>query len=170
MSVAHFLSEVVSNPEITSCLAHQSQNICCIHQCFQRCRQTSAILDLTMVCGNLAVHGDLLNTFSDLEILPQCCISHQCFCKQYTLYVTFSHAVNTHITLHGLRMCWCASCHLHGHPCRAPECCLFLDSLFTTLFLSVCFSYPSFFYQNLELNLFLHVAVIGPISHWHSAN
>ena len=41
-------------------------------------------------------------------------------CKQYTSYVTFSHAVNTHyllhITLHGSRMCWCASCHLHGHP------------------------------------------------------
>ena len=47
MSVAHFLSEVISNPETTSCLAHQSQNICCIHQCFQRCRQTSAILGLT---------------------------------------------------------------------------------------------------------------------------
>ena len=41
--------------------------------------------------------------------------------------------------------------------------CLFLDSLFLTLFLSVCFSYFFFFFfhLNLELNLFLHVAVIG---------
>ena len=58
-------------------------------------------------------------------------------------------------------MCWCASSHLHGHPYRALECCPFFDSLFLTLFLSVCFSYPFFFYTNLELNLFLHVAVIG---------
>ena len=43
-------------------------------------------------------------------------------------------------------------------------------TLFLTLFLSVCFSYPFFFYLNLELNLFLHVAVIGAIYHWHSAN
>ena len=39
--------------------------------------------------------------------------------------------------------------------------CPFLDSLFFTLFLSVCFSCPFFFYLNLELNLFLHVVVIG---------
>ena len=36
-----------------------------------------------------------------------------CLCRQYTSYVTFSHAVNTHsllhISLHGSRMCWCAS-------------------------------------------------------------
>ena len=41
-------------------------------------------------------------------------------CQLYTSYDTFSHAVNTHclshITLHGSRMCWCASSHLHGHP------------------------------------------------------
>ena len=58
--------------------------------------------------------------------------------------------------------------HPHGHPCRAPEC-PFFDSLFLTLFLSVCFSYPFFFYLNPELNLFLHVVVIGAICHWHSA-
>ena len=50
-------------------------------------------------------------------------------CRQYTSYVTFSHAVNTHsllhITLHGSRMCWCASSHPHSRPCHAPECCLF---------------------------------------------
>ena len=90
-------------------------------------------------------------------------------CKQYTSYVTFSHAVNTHsllhITLHGSRMCWCASSHLHGHPCHAPECWPFFDSLFLTFFHSVCFSCPFFFYLNLELNLFLHEDVIGAISH-----
>ena len=55
-------------------------------------------------------------------------------------------------------MCWCASCHLHGHPCHVLECCLCFDSLFLTLFLSVCFSYLFFFFfhQNPQLNLFLH--------------
>ena len=48
--------------------------------------------------------------------------------------------------------------------------CPFLDSLFLALFLSVCFSYLFFFYLNPELNLFLHVVVIGAIYHWHSAN
>ena len=38
-----------------------------------------------------------------------------------------------------------------------------------TLFLSVCFSYTFFFYLNPELNLFLHVVVIGAMYHWHSA-
>ena len=46
--------------------------------------------------------------------------------KQYTAHVSFSHAVNTHsllhITLHGSRMCWCASCHLHSHPCVRLDC------------------------------------------------
>ena len=46
-----------------------------------------------------------------------------------TFPVIFSHAMNTHslllITLHGSRMCWCASSHLHGHPCVR------LDRLFT---------------------------------------
>ena len=46
----------------------------------------------------------------------------------------------------------------------------FVLSLLLTLFLSVFYSYPLFFYLNLELNLFLHVDVIGAISHWHSAN
>ena len=32
-----------------------------------------------------------------------------------------------------------------------------------------CFS-PTFFYVNLERNLFLHVVVIGAIYHWHSAH
>ena len=49
--------------------------------------------------------------------------------------VNFSHAVNTpsllHITLHGSRMCWCASSHLHGHTCVR------LDRLFS-LSLSLC--------------------------------
>ena len=49
-------------------------------------------------------------------------------CRQCTSHVTFSHAVNTHsllyITLHGSRMCWCALCHLHGHP-RVRLDCLF---------------------------------------------
>ena len=36
--------------------------------------------------------------------------------------------------------------------------CPFLDSLFLTLFLSVCFPDIFFFYLNLELNLFLHVS------------
>ena len=47
--------------------------------------------------------------------------------------------------------------------------CPFFDSLFLTLFLSVCFSYPFFFYLNPELNLFLRVVVIGAKNHWHSA-
>ena len=72
-------------------------------------------------------------------------------CRQYTSYVTFSHAVNTHlllhITLHGPRMCWCASSHLHGHPCVRFDRCSLSLSLLLTLFLSVCFSYP-FFYAN----------------------
>ena len=69
-------------------------------------------------------------------------------------------------------MCSCASSHLHSHPCHAPECCPFFDSLFLTLFLSVCFSYLFFFffYLNLDLYLFLHVDVIEAISRWHSAN
>ena len=47
--------------------------------------------------------------------------------------------------------------NLHGPPCHAPGCCLCFDSLFLTLFLSVCFSYLFFFfYQNPQLNLFLH--------------
>ena len=45
------------------------------------------------------------------------------------------------------------SCHLHGHPHCAVVCYL---TQFLTLFLSVCFSYPFFFYLNPELNLFLH--------------
>ena len=93
-------------------------------------------------------------------------------CKQYTSCVTFSHAVNTHsslhITLHGSRMCWCASCHLHSHLCVR------LDCLFS-LYSSPC-SFPCvspiffFFYLNLELYLLLHVDVIGAQTHWHSAN
>ena len=63
-------------------------------------------------------------------------------CKQCTSYVTFSHAVNTHsllhITLHGSRMCWCASSHLHRHPCVRLD--GLFSSLFLTLFLCVCFS------------------------------
>ena len=47
--------------------------------------------------------------------------------------------------------------------------CPFFDSLFLALFVSVCVSYLSFFYLNPELNLFLHVVVIGAIYHWHSA-
>ena len=46
------------------------------------------------------------------------------------------------------------------------ECCPFFDFLFLTLFLSVCFSCLFFFHLNLELNLFLHVAVLGAIFHW----
>ena len=95
-------------------------------------------------------------------------------CRQYTSHVTVFLAVNTHqllhITLHGSRTCWCASSPLHGHPCRAPECCPFFDSPFLALFLSVCFSYLFLFYLNPELNLFLHVAVIGAIYHSHSTN
>ena len=63
-------------------------------------------------------------------------------CRQYTSYVTFSHAANTHsllhITLHGSRMCWCASSHPHGHPCHAPECCLF--SPYSSSFSQPCVS------------------------------
>ena len=33
----------------------------------------------------------------------------------------------------------------------------------------MCFSYLFFFYLNPDLNLFLHVVVIGAIYHWHSA-
>ena len=36
-------------------------------------------------------------------------------------------------------------------------CCLFFDSLFLALFLSVCFSYPFFFYLNTDLYHFLVV-------------
>ena len=99
---------------------------------------------------------------------------YTCHLDLWTVHFTrhFSHAVNTHkllhITLHGSRMC-CASRHLHGHPCRAPECCPFFDSLFLTSFLCVCFSYPFFFYLDTDLYLFLHVDVIEAISHWHSA-
>ena len=49
------------------------------------------------------------------------------------------------------------------HVVRLSDC-PFFDSLFLTLFLSVCFSYPLFFYPNLELNLFLHVDVIGALA------
>ena len=69
----------------------------------------------------------------------------------------------------GSSVCTSASFHLHGHPCRAPECCPFFDSLFLDLLLSVCVSYLLFFYLNPELNLFLHVVVIGAMYHWHSA-
>ena len=73
-----------------------------------------------------------------------------CSCEQCTSYLNFSHAVNTHsllhVTLHGSRMCWCASSHPHSHPCHAPECCLLLDSLLLTLFFRVFFSYLFFFY------------------------
>ena len=58
----------------------------------------------------------------------------------------------------GSSVCTSASCHLHGHPCRAFD----LFSLFLTLFLSVCSSYP-FFFLNPELNLFLHVVVAKAI-------
>ena len=91
-------------------------------------------------------------------------------CKQYTSHVTFSHAVNTHlllhITLHGSKnvLVRVISSAWSSTLCVCP----FFDSLFLTLFLSVCFSYPFFFYLNLELNLFVHVTVIGVISHWRS--
>ena len=105
-----------------------------------------------------------------LQLMAICCNRRE-GCGQYTSHVTFSHAVNTHelshITLLGSRMCWCASRHLHGHPR-----CAVVRSL--TLCSSPC-SFPCvssifFSYLNLELNLFLHVAVIGAIYHWHSAN
>ena len=92
-------------------------------------------------------------------------------CGQYTSHVTFSHAVNTHsllhITLHGSRMCWCASRHLHGHPRCATW--LFVLSLFLTLFPSVCFS----FFSTWTLTCTLTSSkwdLLGAISHWHSAN
>ena len=62
----------------------------------------------------------------------------------------------------------CLTCPGSLDPCRAPECLLFY-SLFRTLFLSVCFSYPYFFYLDTEL-LFLHVVDIRALNHWHSAN
>ena len=133
-----------------------------IPQVIQKLVELMSSIHFLICCSSfsLTAGGDLLNRRKG--------------CKQYTSYVTFSHAVNTHSSLHialnGSRMCWCASSHLHGHPCRAPECCPFFDSLFLPLFLSVCFSYPFFFYLNLALNLFLHVDVIGAISHWDSAN
>ena len=48
--------------------------------------------------------------------------------------------------------------------------CPFFDSLFLAMFLSVCLSYPFFFYLNSDLYLFLHVVDIRAISHSHSAN
>ena len=73
-----------------------------------------------------------------------------------------------HITLHGSRMCLCASCHLHGHPCRVTECLIF-NSLFLALFLSVCLSFPLLF-SFPDLNFFLHTADAKESNHWHSAN
>ena len=66
-------------------------------------------------------------------------------CRQYTSHVTLSvhsaraaKCVAQHI---GSSVCTSAfSLHPHGHPCCALEC-PFFDSLFLTLFLSVCFSY-----------------------------
>ena len=46
--------------------------------------------------------------------------------------------------------------------------CPFFDFLFLALVLSVCLSYPFFFYLDTDLYLFLHVDLVGAISHWHS--
>ena len=60
-----------------------------------------------------------------LQLIAICCNRRE-RCKQYTSYVTFSHAVNTHsllhITLHGSRVCWRASRHLHSRPCVRLHC------------------------------------------------
>ena len=102
------------------------------------------------------------------------------YCKQRSVYTDTPHT--SLFLLHSARVSWCvihhigssvctsASRHLHGHPCRAFD----LLSLFLALFVSVCLSCPLlfsfFFYLNPELNLFLHVVVIGAVFYWHSAN
>ena len=84
-----------------------------------------------------------------------------------TPHTSLSHAVNTysllHITLHGSRMCWSAS--------SSMSCGVRSLTLCSSLCSFPCVSPISFFfYLNLELNLFLHVAVIGATYHWHSAS
>ena len=76
-----------------------------------------------------------------LQLIAICCYRREV--STVHTHTSLLMHVNTHsllhITLHGFRLCWCASCHLHCHPCHAPQCCLILDSLFFTLFLSGCF-------------------------------
>ena len=87
-------------------------------------------------------------------------IRHFVSCSQHALIVAHHTAWLKNVLVRVISFAWSSTL------CGCP----FLDSLFLALFLSVFFSYPLFFYLNLELNLFLHVAVIGAISHWHSAN
>ena len=93
-------------------------------------------------------------------------------CRPYTSHVTFSvHNARVRFlccTTHWLQCLHeCISPHLHGHPrCAVVRS---LIPLFLALFFSVCFSYLFFFYLNPEVNLFLHVVVIGATYHWHSA-
>ena len=93
-------------------------------------------------------------------------------CRQYTSHVTFSLAQRTCFmmceTPHWLK---CLHERVISSAWSSTLCgCPFFDSLFLTLFLSVCFSYPFLFYLDTDLNLFLHVVDIRAINHWHSAN
>ena len=78
-------------------------------------------------------------------------------CRQFMSKVQFTRhffSSSEHALIVANHTAWL---NLHGPPCHAPGCCLCFDSLFLTLFLSVCFSYLFFFfYQNPQLNLFLH--------------
>ena len=82
------------------------------------------------------------------------------FCRHYTSYVTFSCSEHTLIVAH--HIAWLKVLvrviRIVIHVCDLIVCLL---SLCLTLFPSVCFSYFFFFYQNLDLCLFLfHVDVI----------
>ena len=92
-------------------------------------------------------------------------------CKQYTSRHFFSctaHVLNN--VLHNTLAQVSARARFTSSTWSSTLCgCLFFDSQVLTLFLSVCLSYL-FFYLNPQLNLFLHVVVIGAIYRWHSAN
>ena len=84
-------------------------------------------------------------------------------CRQYTSHVFFLCTMRVlNNVLHNTLAQVSARARFISSTWSSTLCgCPFFDSLFLTLFPSVCFSYLFFFYLNPELNLFLHVVVIG---------